>query len=159
GLPVGGGPGGPPPGGPGGPGKFGGLPRFGVILSPFMQDILKMSAAQKKQLESYQKEVSTGLQKILTDEQNKRLAETKPGFAPDGIGMPPPPGQILSPFNQARLKLTEPQKRQLEQLQKDTDSRLGKILTEEQHKQLKGMQAWAFGPPGGFRPGGAGGFP
>jgi hypothetical protein len=150
----------PPPGGQGGRGGLGSPPRFGEVLSRLHQDILKMSAAQKEQLAGYQKEVSASLQKILTDEQNQRLGKARPGFAADGIGMAPPPGQILSPFNQSRLKLTETQKQQLKRLQSGTDARLGTILTGEQQKQLKGMQAWRFGPPGGFPgfgpPGGSG---
>jgi arylsulfotransferase ASST len=138
---------------------------FGEVLAPFHQDALKMSAPQKKQLSSYQKEVSANLQKILTDEQNQRLAKARPGIAADGIGLLPPPGQILSRLNQSRLKLTEAQKQQLKRLQSDTDQRLGTILTEEQQKQFKGMQAsglgppGGFGPPGGLRPGGPVGFP
>ena len=161
--------------GRGGPGGFGGpnfppprggfFGKFGEVLAPFHQGILKMNAAQKKELASYQKEASTRLHKILTDEQNQRLAKAQPGFGADRLGSLPPPGQLLSPFNQARLKVTDAQKQQLKRLQSDTDQRLAAILTAAQQKQLKGMQTpgfgrpGGFGPPGGFRPGGPGGFP
>jgi hypothetical protein len=69
------------------------------------------------------------------------------GFGPGG---PPQPGQILPPFLQERLNLTADQKKQVEELQKEVDARLGKILTDEQKKQLKEM-------PQGFGPGGPGG--
>src|SRR5262249_49504234 len=68
-----------------------------------------------------------------------------------GFGGPPQPGQLLPPFMQERLKLTDEQKKQLEALQKEVDGKLAKILTEEQQKQLKEM-------PQGFGPGGRGGF-
>lgn len=77
----GGGPGGPPPGGPGpgGPG-FGGPGGFapaapGTILPPFLQDELRLSEEQKKQLSELQKEVDTKLAQILNREQRQRLSE------------------------------------------------------------------------------------
>jgi outer membrane protein assembly factor BamB len=59
-----------------------------------------------------------------------------------------PPGQIMSPFLQGMLQLTDEQKKQLEQLQKEADSKLDKILNDGQKKQLKDMRA-NF-PRGGF---------
>jgi hypothetical protein len=84
---------GPLPGGPGGrgPGGFGGhapggLPRPGQVLPPFLQDRLELSAEQKKQLESLQKEVYARLDKILTAAQKKQLKEIREGFGPGGRG-------------------------------------------------------------------------
>ncbi len=75
------------------------------------------------------------------------------GRGPGGFGRPPRPGQILPPFVQERLNLTDEQKKRLGELQKEVDGKLGAILTDEQRKQLKEMEA---GPgPGG--PGGRGG--
>ncbi|HTU92380.1 MAG TPA: hypothetical protein VMF69_20025 [Gemmataceae bacterium] len=72
---------------------------------------------------------------------------------PGGFGPPPAPGQLLPPFLQDRLKLTAEQKKQLDELQKEIDSKLGKILTAEQKKQLKEMrEGFGRGGPGG--PGG-----
>src|SRR5262249_53957791 len=115
---------GPRPGGPGGPGfpppgGFGGPPRPGRSLPPFLQDKLKMTEGQKKQLDEFQKEVGGKLDKILTDEQTKQLKEARPGFGAGGFGALPQPGQILSPFQQARLKLSDEQKKQLDALQKE----------------------------------------
>src|SRR5262245_43476403 len=64
-----GGPGGRGPGGrgPGGPAGFGGPPQPGQILPTFLQEELKLTADQKKQLEKLQKEVDSGLARILTD--------------------------------------------------------------------------------------------
>jgi hypothetical protein len=75
-----------------------------------------------------------------------------------GIGGPPQPGQILPPFLQDRLNLTPQQRKQVEELQKEVDGKLAKILTDEQKKQLKEMRE-GFGGPGGRGPGGRGGPP
>jgi outer membrane protein assembly factor BamB len=74
-----------------------------------------------------------------------------------GFGGFAAPGQLLPPFLQERLNLTDEQKKQLEALQKEVDGKLDKILTEEQRKQLKEMrEGFRRGGPGG--PGGRGGF-
>ena len=108
--PGGKGPGGRGPGGPGddegpggrgpggrGPGGFG-PPQPGQLLPTFLQDRLKLSAAQKKQVAALQKEVDAKLAKILTDEQKKQLKEMRgrgpggrgPGGRGPGPGGPPP---------------------------------------------------------------------
>jgi hypothetical protein len=107
GGPGDGGPDGPPPGdrGPGGPGggRFG-PPRPGQILPTFVQESLKLTASQKKQLDELQKDVDAKLAKILTDEQKTQLKEMRPGRGPGGPGGPgggpggpggdgPPPGR------------------------------------------------------------------
>jgi hypothetical protein len=80
---------------------------------------------------------------------------------PGGMGRPPQPGQILPAPMQERLNLSADQKSQLQELQKDVDAKMDKILTSEQKKQLKDMLN-DFGPGGrGGRgrggPGGRGG--
>jgi hypothetical protein len=83
------------------------------------------------------------------------------GRGPGGFGGPPQPGQVLPPFLQERLNLTDAQKKQLEELQKEVDGKLAKILTDEQKKQLKEMREGfgrgGRGGPGGRGPGGPGG--
>jgi hypothetical protein len=90
-----------------------------------------------------------------------------PGFGPPGSGprgggpmmTPPRPGEILPPMMRQRLGLSSEQQADLEQLQKDVDSRLEKILNDEQRKQLREMRERGpgrFGPPGGFGPAGGG---
>jgi hypothetical protein len=105
GGPGGGGFGGPPggPGGFGGPG-MGGPPPIGQVLPPPIQDILKLTSAQKKKIEDLQKHVDSQLAKILNEEQQQQLAEMRSrgpggpgddrGFGPppDGPGGPPGPG-------------------------------------------------------------------
>jgi len=72
----------------------------------------------------------------------------------------PVPGQIMPPFLQDRLKLTDDQKKAFAELQKDVDAKLDKLLTDEQRAELKKMkEAGPGGFPGGGFGGGKGGFP
>jgi hypothetical protein len=79
-----------------------------------------------------------------------------PGGGLGGFGGPPQPGQILPPFLLGQLKLTEEQKSQVEQLQKQVNAKLAEILTDKQKQMLKDMRPMG---PGGFGParGGQGG--
>jgi Spy/CpxP family protein refolding chaperone len=87
---------------------------------------------------------------------------------PGGFGARPQPGQVMPAPLQDALQLTGTQRKQLEELQKQVDGKLAKILTDEQKKQLKAMQQGGGGPgsfsggpgglPGGI-PDGPGGFP
>ena len=96
-----------------------------------------------------------------------------PGGGPGGfggpMGSPPKPGEVLPPMMRSRLKLSSDQLAKLDELQRDVDSRMEKILTDDQKAQLKQMSARGPGgpPPGGGRggrggpgePGGPGGPP
>src|SRR5262249_2587785 len=80
------------------------------------------------------------------------------GFGPGGFGPPPQPGQVLPTSLKDRLKLSDEQKKQADELQKEVDARLDKLLTDEQKKQVQEPPR-VFGvpaPPGGVRPGRAG---
>jgi spore coat protein CotH len=83
-----------------------------------------------------------------------------PGGPGGGFFRGPPPGVVLPPPLQDALQLTDAQRKQLAELQKEVDEKLEKLMTEEQRKQLKEMQAGGPGGPGGFGPppGGPGGF-
>jgi hypothetical protein len=72
--------------------------------------------------------------------------------APGGRGAPPQPGQILPDFLKDQLNLTEAQKKQVADLQKDVDAELAKILSAEQKARLKEMRD--RGPGGRGGPGG-----
>ena len=88
-LNTGGGPGGFGPGGFG-PGGFG-PPPIGQIMPVFVQEQLKLTDAQKKDLEALQKDVDAKIDKMLTDNQKKALKELKergPGRGPGGPGGP-----------------------------------------------------------------------
>jgi hypothetical protein len=94
-----------------------------------------------------------------------------PGFGPPGgvmmrMGRP---GEVLAPPLQDVLNLTDAQKKQLAELQKEVDGKLDAILTDDQKARVKAMReggpvAIQFGGPGGFGPppggppGGPGGF-
>jgi hypothetical protein len=147
--------GGPPGGGFGGPpGGFGGPPQPGQILPTFVRDRLGLTDEQKKELDEFQKEADARLEKVLSDEQKKQFKEPPQG----GFGGMPQPGQIMSLTVQARLKLTDEQKKEVAGLQKDIDGKLAKLLTDEQKKQVKEAgQGFGRGGPGGFGPGGPGG--
>jgi len=72
---------------------------------------------------------------------------------PGGIGAPP--GTILSSRAQENLKLTDEQKKKVEELQKQVDAKIQNLLTEEQNKQLKALKdnagrGFAGGVGGGF---------
>jgi hypothetical protein len=77
-----------------------------------------------------------------------------------GFGRMPQPGQLLPVFFQEQLKLSDEQKKKVEELQKETETKLDKILTDEQRKTLKEMkERGPMGGPGGRGPGGEGGRP
>jgi hypothetical protein len=69
--------------GPGGP------PQPGQILAPFLQEMLQLTADQKQQLDTLQKDVDVRLGKILTDAQRQQLRELQER-GPFGKGPPPP---------------------------------------------------------------------
>jgi hypothetical protein len=85
-----------------------------------------------------------------------------PGGFPGGItrmfGPPSQPGLVMPSMVRDMLRLTPEQRKKLDELQKDVDSKLANILTDEQKKQIKDMQN-RFGPggPPGFGPPGGGG--
>jgi outer membrane protein assembly factor BamB len=68
------------------PGGFGTPFRPGQVLAPPLQETLKLTPEQKKQLEEFQKEVDDRLNKILTEEQKKELREATAGFGRGGAG-------------------------------------------------------------------------
>jgi len=80
------------------------------------------------------------------------------GFPPPGGGMmggPPRPGEILPGMLRRNLKLTAEQTKQLDDLQKEVDAKIEKILNDDQKKQLKAMRQRGpgmFGGPGGRPP-------
>jgi hypothetical protein len=113
----------------------------GHVLSPAVQDALKLTAEQKKQVADLQTAVDRQLGQTLLDEQKKEFNDIRDGKGATG-GFPPH-GQILTPFLHARLKLTAPQKQQVEELQKTIDAELGKTLDDDQKRQLRAARAAA----------------
>jgi Spy/CpxP family protein refolding chaperone len=112
-----------------------------------------------------QKEAMTSAKKVLNDDQKTILTKDVLGAAFElqvqgfggGAGFGGgrgTPGKVLSAGAQDQLKLTDEQKKKLEDIQKQVDEQLNKVLTEEQQKQLKDMQQGA--PVGGTGRGGRG---
>jgi Spy/CpxP family protein refolding chaperone len=158
-------------GGPGGGGGRGGAGGPGGGRGGFDPE------AQKKR-QGLQKEAMDNILKVLDDSQKGAVKDLTgaafelrfegfgaggfgggaggPGGFGGGFGGFPQPGQIMAPFLQQQLKLTDEQKKQLEDLQKEVDGKLDKLLTDEQRKQLKDMREGVgrggFGGRGG--PGG-----
>ena len=101
----------------------------------------------------------------LTDEQKKTFADVKkeqPGRGRGAGGLqlpnlpnvpgraaptPAPVGDVLSKPAQDKLKLTEEQKKKLDEIQKETESKLNSILTDEQKKQLEELKKDASRAP------------
>jgi hypothetical protein len=137
----------------------------GQIMTRPEQDQLKLTDEQRKDLASLQKIVDERFNKVLTQAQRQQIesvfAPVGPPPAnprPGGSGNPAHPGKIFSPAQQDTLKLSSEQRKRLEEIQKEIDTRLATLLTEEQKKQLQAMhQAPAAlpgapargGPPGG----------
>lgn len=77
------------------------------------------------------------------------------GPPPEGGGMGRPrPGEVLPAFMMDQLQLTDEQRQQIAELQKQVDARLAEILTDEQEQML--LQGPQGGPGGGGPPGQAG---
>jgi len=101
----------------------------------------------------------------LASQFQDREADGPPGFGPPGgfpppgggmMGGPPRPGEILPAGLRRNLKLTTEQTKQVDDLQKDVDAKIEKILNDDQKKQLKAMRQRGpgmFGGPGGRPPG------
>lgn len=83
--------------------------------------------------------------KVLDEVKNQRGGPGGPGGAfGGGRGAP---GQVLSPGLQERLGLSAEQKKKIEDLQKDIDTKINSILTDDQRKQFDELKKG--GGPGG----------
>src|SRR4051812_6595813 len=116
---------------PGGPGGFGGpMMQTRKLVKQFDKDgDGRLNAEERKAAREFIKK--------------EREARGR-GFGPGGFG-PPSPTQVIPRPLMEDLELTAEQRKQLEALQKEADSRLDKILTEAQRKQLRDMRG-GFGP-------------
>ncbi|HEY1378731.1 MAG TPA: hypothetical protein VGF55_18170 [Gemmataceae bacterium] len=70
-----------------------------------------------------------------------------------GPGGPPRPGQVLPEFLQEQVNLSDVQKKEIADLQKEVDARLDRILTADQKARLREMRDRGPGGPGGRRGG------
>jgi hypothetical protein len=168
-------------GGPGGgPKGEDGPPPPGQILPAVLRDVFQMTAGQKKQLDELQKQTDTAFEKILNEAQRKQFKEIRelemrsgPGGSsglkgkdngasggpkakdngpePKKKDGPPPPGQILATALRDVLQMTAAQRKQLDDLQTETDAAFAKILNEAQRRQFREIRELhiRYGPPGG----------
>ena len=67
------------------------------------------------------------------------------------FGAPPRPGQIMSPLAGEMLAISADQRKQLDEIQKDIDAHLDKLLTADQKKQA-GVWPQNAGGGGGYEP-------
>jgi hypothetical protein len=131
---------------------FGKPPRAGQLMSPIAGDMLGISAAQRKQLDQLQKDVDAHLDKLLSADQKKQAKQWPKGPGGAYFGSSGKPGEVMTNSEQGRLKLSDGQKKDLAALQKTVDTRLAKVLTEGQNKQLKSVFGPFIAPPGGRGP-------
>ena len=143
----------------GGPGGFGPNPGGVDLLPFFLRDQLKLSPEQRKQIDEFQGRLSGKLEKALSADQMKQVREINP-FGPGGFAALPLPGQLISASTMKSLKPTAEQKKQLDDLQKEVDTTLEKLLSADQKKEFKEAREgfarggpFGFGPPGGPRDG------
>ena len=145
-----------PPGGYG----FGRSSQPGQVLAGAEENRLKLTDDQKKDVLALQNAVDGRFGLVLTAAQQKQIKSVfapPPGPPPGdpGPGDPQQPGKIFSPTQQDTLKLSAEQKKRLEEIQKEIDSKLETLLTEDQKRQLRSMQPRpAGGGPGNGPPGG-----
>ena len=110
--------------------------------------------------ETLRKDSLAKVEALLTPEQKKTFEEVKqqpgrqPGIVPpggrpgggNGAGGPivnrggQPVGDVLSKPAQDQLKLTDEQKKKIEELQKEVETKINGILTDEQKKQLEELK-------------------
>ena len=80
-----------PAGGPGmGGSRMFAMPKLGEVLGSPLQDMLRMTAEQKKQLADLQKEVDAQLEKVMTAEQRTQFKQMRDAIA--NFGPPTGPG-------------------------------------------------------------------
>jgi hypothetical protein len=113
---------------------------------------MSLNDEQRAKLDALQTETDAKLNEILNDTQEGQLADLRGGGGFAGVSQP---GQVMSPFQQARLTLSDEQRQQMDDLQKRVDATLEEVLSEEQRTQL--TQVGRGGAPGGFAAPGRGG--
>jgi hypothetical protein len=151
---------GPVPSGFGDPAQMAGPPLPGQIMSSFQEEMLQLTADQKVQLARLQKKIDADLAGIFSKAQQRQFRAMREGSHPGGFEGAPQPGQVLTPFQQARLKLTAGQKKQMRALQKEIDARLARLLTSDQQRQFQQASTDpVHGGPARVSPGGASGLP
>jgi hypothetical protein len=123
-------------------------PKLGQLVPGRLRAGLELTPDQRKELNALDKDLAARLDKILTDDQKKRVAGEPGGSGP----IPDEPGQIVPAGIRMGLELTDAQREQVAALQKEAEARLDRILDERQRTQFKGMRDKKPGPPGPVGP-------
>jgi hypothetical protein len=124
-----------------------------IIKAPDPNALKAHFEAQQKLRPDYLSKV----EKLMTDEQKKTLATVRNEFPGININVPafPPPlhpfgpavgAQFLPAEAQKQLKLTDDQKKKVDELQKELETKIMGLLTDEQKKAFEEMKK----RPGGF---------
>jgi Arylsulfotransferase (ASST) len=152
-----------------GTGGFGPSPQPGQVMTGAEQNRLKLTDDQKKDVVALQKAVDGRFDNVLTEAQKKQLKSVFAALGPipvnagAGNAGGPQPGKILSAAQQDTLKLSSEQRKRMGEIQKEVDSKLETLLTEDQKKQLQAMRLDPKGGkvavPAGPGPGPSGGTP
>jgi hypothetical protein len=131
-----------------------GQPRLVEVMPATTRAMLKLTDEQNKQFDALQPDFEAKVAGILNEEQSKQLKEPPKGAGPPipGPSASPQAIRILPAAVEKMLKITPEQKKVVEDLQKEADARLAKILTAEQAKQLKDIgsvfvNGWGPGGP------------
>jgi hypothetical protein len=132
----------------------GGPPKLVEVFNGFVRDSMGMKEDQRKKLDEIDNELIAKLEKTLTAEQKKILAEP----VEFDFSKFPMPGEFLSAFKKNKMKLTDSQVKEMQALQKELDAELAKVLTEDQKRDMEETKSrFLAGGPGGPPPGGKGG--
>jgi hypothetical protein len=119
----------------GGPPPKGGPPKPLQVAPPGARDALGMKEDQRNKLDEIDKELNAKLDKLLTAEQRKLLAE------PSDIDLSKvPAGDYLWALQGNKLKLTQAQSKELHALREDFNPKIAGILTDEQKRKLQELK-------------------
>src|SRR5262249_3038357 len=110
-------------------------PPPGEVLPACIEGQLRLTAEQKNRLIQLQKEVDGRLDQVLSAEQRRQFR----AMAGRGSGLARP-GQVMTAFHQARLKLGAGQKKELAGLQQKVDRTLDRLLDGAQKKQVESLR-------------------
>ena len=136
----------------------------GQVMASPEPNRLKMTDNQKKDLLALQHAVDGRFDRVLNPAQRHQIKTVFAPFDPGprgpglGAGDAQQPGMIFSLAQQNTLKLSAGQKKRLEEIQKEIDSKIETLLTEDQKTQLQTLRQ-PPGPGGPGRAGPAGGLP
>src|SRR5262245_5156518 len=118
-------------------------------LQKDLRELRGFDPQNQRKRKGLQKEAMEKVEGLLNDDQKTALkdltgAPFEMQVAAFGGGFGGPggsiPGQIMSTAQQDMLRLSPEQKKQIEEVQKEVDGKLEKILTDDQKKQIKDMK-------------------